>query len=95
MRYGARARRIHLSKVHPTGDVDCVCEQSVWFFAKKKAHGCRCRKSMPGNPKLAGSLCHGGGYCYHPTVVERIRGKRLCIDWTHAMRGMDALDVEL
>lgn len=34
-----KAQREHLSTVHPDGAVDCVCERSVWYFAKRKAVG--------------------------------------------------------
>jgi hypothetical protein len=97
IRYGERARRIHLSWVHPDGAVDCICELSVWFFAKGKSLGCRCRKHGRGcSPKLACSLCHGGGERgYHPGVVERIAGKRLARAWMVELRGEEADDVEL
>lgn len=96
IRYGERTRRVHLSRVHPTGPVDCICELSAWFFAKGKSVGCRCRRVQRGlSPKIAGSLCHGGGG-YHPCVIERIEGKRLARAWAHAVRGgTDPLDVEL
>src|SRR5271170_1213502 len=85
-RYGKRARDTHLRVVHPDGVVDCVCERSVWYFAKKKSLGCSCRKHVRsgfGSPKLVGSLCHMGGAArgYHPGVVERIDGKRLSASW--------------
>lgn len=95
IRYGERARRVHLSRVHPTGPVDCVCEFSAWKFAKGKAVGCRCRRVQRRySPKIAGSLCHGGGG-YHPCVVQRIAGKRLAKAWLHELLAGDPLDVEL
>jgi ribosomal protein L19E len=36
-----RAQREHLAIVHPDGAIDCVCERSVWYFAKRKALGHR------------------------------------------------------
>lgn len=93
IRYGTSTRREHLRIVHPTGDIDCVCEQSVWFFAKRKSLGCSCRRSPKGNPKLIRGLCHGMRG-YHPCVRERIDGKRLCRDWK-ARLGGDLDDVEL
>jgi hypothetical protein len=93
IRYGERARREHLRIVHPKGPVDCLCEQSAWFFAKGKSLGCRCRRVQRSlSPKIAGSLCHGGGG-YHPCVRERIDGKRLCRRWLAAAAPPD--DVEL
>ena len=85
-RYGESARREHLRVNHPDGVVDCVCEKSVWFFAKRSSNGCRCRRRSPGNsPKVAVSMCHSNAaYGYHQTVVERIAGKRLCAGWLRA-----------
>ena len=81
--------------VHPNGTPDCICERSVWWFARKKSLGCNCRRRWPGRPKLALSLCHGAG-CYHPSVVERIAGRRLAHAWLRELRGArDADDVEL
>jgi hypothetical protein len=95
VRYGERARKIHLSKVHPNGNIDCVCEQSAWFFAKRKAVGCGCRRMNPSlGPKIAASLCHGGSG-YHPSVKQRIAGKRLCLAWRDALRGFEGDDIEL
>lgn len=94
IRYGESARKIHLRWNHPDGVVDCVCEFSAWKFAKGKSMGCPCRRVQRGlSPKIAGSLCHGGGY--HPCVVERIEGKRLAKAWLLEVRGGSPLDVEL
>jgi hypothetical protein len=73
--YGTRARATHLHFNHPDGVLDCVCEQSVWFFAKSKSNGCDCRGRTHGNPK------YGYGICVHSgkpraAVGERIDGKR-------------------
>jgi hypothetical protein len=96
IRYGERARKIHLRIVHPNGVVDCVCERSAWKFAKGKAMGCRCRRRHFGcSPKIAGSVCHGGGYSYHPSAIERIAGNRLARAWLHESRGGDLDDVDL
>lgn len=109
IRYGARARAEHLRVVHPDGRfdapaaraADCVCERSVWWFAKKKSLGCSCRKHVRpgfGSPKLAGSLCHlnRSERGYHPTVVMRIEGKRLAAAWIKMIRsGTNCDDVEL
>jgi len=96
IRYGERARKIHLSRVHPNGVVDCVCERSAWKFAKGKAVGCRCRRTQRSlSPKIPGSMCHGGGGDYHDCVRERIEGKRLSKAWQHELRGAEAEDVEL
>ncbi|MEK7561047.1 MAG: hypothetical protein AAB539_03775 [Patescibacteria group bacterium] len=34
-----RAQRDHLSIVHWDGVLDCICERSVWYFAKRKSIG--------------------------------------------------------
>ena len=39
--YARRAQRLHLSRVHSDGALDCVCERSVWYFEKIKAVGHR------------------------------------------------------
>jgi len=94
IRYGERARKIHLARVHPDGVVDCVCERSAWKFAKGKSMGCHCRRVQRSlSPKIAGSLCHGGGY--HPCVIERIASKRLSKAWLSELRGVEADDVDL
>jgi hypothetical protein len=94
--YGARARRVHLRAVHANGKPDCVCEQSVWFFAKGKSIGCRCRRrGRQCGPKVAASLCHGGSGGLHPSAVQRIAGKRLVKRWLRLVRTMSALDVDL
>jgi hypothetical protein len=99
IRYGGRARAEHLRVVHPDGAIDCVCERSTWWFAKKKSLGCSCRKHVRGgSPKLAGSLCHlsGSERGYHPTVVARIEGKQLAAAWVKMIRsGVERDDVEL
>lgn len=33
------AQHVHLATVHPDGTPDCVCERSVWYFAKRKSIG--------------------------------------------------------
>ncbi len=96
IRYGERARKIHLSRVHPNGPVDCVCEFSAWKFAKGKAVGCGCRRRGRNcSPKVVASMCHGGDRGYHPCVVERIEGRRLAKAWLLELRSGDPLDVEL
>jgi len=101
IRYGGRARAVHLRAVHPDGVLDCVCERSVWWFAKKKSLGCNCRKHVRsgfGSPKLAGSLCHLGLSVrgYHPGIAERIAGHRLISGWLRDLRaGVLPDDVEL
>ena len=101
IRYGERARGVHLRVVHPDGAIDCVCERSAWFFAKKKSLGCSCKKHVRqsfGSPKLAGSLCHLGRSVrgYHPGVAERIAGRRLTYAWLIEIgRGFDPDDIDL
>ena len=34
-----KAQRVHLETVHPDGVPDCLCERSIWYFAKRKAVG--------------------------------------------------------
>ena len=93
-RYGRRAQREHMRVVHPTGEVDCVCELSVWKFAKGKSVGCGCRKRQHGAPKVGAGMCYGS-YNYREAVVERIAGKRLCAAWKVQLSGRDPLDIEL
>jgi hypothetical protein len=47
--YARRAQRLHLSRVHPNGVLDCACERSVWSFEKRKSlgHSHRCRMCHP------------------------------------------------
>lgn len=35
------AQKVHLGIVHPDGVLDCICERSVWYFAKQKSVGHR------------------------------------------------------
>jgi len=90
--YGARARAVHLRRVHPDGVVDCICEQSAWFFRKAKSVGCRCRRKKKGNPKVARGMCHG--LRYHPSLLERVAGRRLCRGWEEWVRGCDPDDFD-
>jgi len=59
----ARARRDeHLKRNHfssTTGltEVDCVCELSNTYFAKRSAFGCSCSKRVKGRPKVASGMC--------------------------------------
>jgi hypothetical protein len=93
VRYGERARREHLRVVHSTGAVDCVCEQSVWFFAKRKSLGCGCRRvGRRTGPKVVYGGCHDGIGGYHPCVRQRIDGKRLCQQWLGGLRSRIAAD---
>ena len=94
IRAGERARREHLRVIHPSGPVDCVCEFSPWFFAKRGAVSCHCKRNRKGNPKVACSICHGFGY--HPSVRERIAGNRASHAWLRAVvSGVAADDVDI
>lgn len=96
IRYGERARKLHLSWRHPEGALDCICERSAWKFAKGKSLGCPCRRVQRSlSPKISGSLCHDGVRGYHPSVVERIEGNRLARAWLLEVRSVDPLDIEL
>ena len=93
-RYARRAQRTHLRVLHPTGDLDCPCEASVWYFEKRKALGCRCRSRKAGNPKVGTGSCHG--HDYRAAVVERIAGRREARAWEDRLAsGLEADDVEL
>lgn len=82
VRKGARRRADHLARIHPTGVVDCVCEKSIWWFAKRKGLGCaKCRGRTHGNPKIGSGPCKYGLGGYRDAVVERIAGKRLARRW--------------
>lgn len=78
LRHARRAQAIHVHLAHPDGDVDCVCERSVWWFARRGVFGCGCRRRQQGNPKYARGCCAHG---MRPAVVERIEGKRECRRW--------------
>jgi len=47
-------RRDHLHLVHGgnPGAVDCACELSIFYFAKRRALGCNCRKRRKGRPRV-------------------------------------------
>lgn len=92
IRKGTRRRNDHLRLIHPTGTIDCVCEQSIWWFAKRQGLGCdRCRGRKHGNPKYGIGICRGVGKL-REAVVERIAGKRLELAW---LRSVDRDDEDL
>ena len=105
-RYYLRTWRVHIQVVHgsdgvwaPVGvsgwRIPCgACEKGPHFFVKWKAVGCNCRRRWRGNPKVPHSLCHRGEH-QHPSVVERIRGKRLCREWLVRVCIQEPDDVEL
>ena len=94
-RKGARRRHDHLKFKHPTGVVDCVCELSIWRFAKRKGLGCeKCRGRTYGNPKVACGLCTRGDNKYRAAVVARIAGKRATQRWLAAARAGLVADVD-
>lgn len=78
-RHGDRVRRIHLRQVHRNGEVDCICEQSTWFFAKRGVNRHNCRRRKSGAPKLGGGVCWK--FDMPPRIRERIDGRRLCRQW--------------
>lgn len=89
-RKGTARQREHLQRIHPSGVIDCVCEQSIWRFAKRKGLGCeKCRRRTHGNPKVPCGLCTRGDSKWRPAVVERIAGKRLVRRWLTARRLRD------
>lgn len=93
---GERRREVHLRQIHPDGVVDCACELSAWRFAKRGSVSCRCRRrSRREGPKVWSSLCHDNARGYHPSVAERIDGKRLAARWCVELRGAEPDDVEL
>lgn len=92
IRKGARRRRDHLRGRHPNGVVDCVCEQSVWRFAKRPGLGCeKCRGRTHGNPKVGNGLCARGDGKYRAAVVQRIVGRRVARRWLVAVN-LDDVD---
>lgn len=85
-RKGVRRRHDHLQRIHPTGPIDCICEQSIGWFAKRKGLGCaKCRGRVHGNPKVACGGCKWAYDKWRPAVVERIAGKRLARLWLRAI----------
>jgi hypothetical protein len=69
-------------------------KEIIVTIKQKKPHRCGCIRRPPGRPKLASSLCHGAGG-YHPSVVERIRGARLCRAWIAALSADEPDDIDL
>jgi hypothetical protein len=88
--YARRAKHVHLSLAHPDGAPDCACERSTWYFEKRKALGCDCRKRRRGQPKI-GRGCHG----WRDAVAQRTAGRRLASAWLRALDRRAADDVEL
>ena len=86
-RYGRRTQLEHLRQVHPDGVLDCACENSTWFFRKRKAVGCDCRKRKHGQPKLTTGPCNGLGMA-RPSLIERRQGRKLCKDWLSELYGL-------
>jgi hypothetical protein len=85
-RAARRAQRAHLEAIHPDGAVDCICERSALYFAKRKGlGGCDCRKRRRGAPKISPGLCYGSG-SYRPAVCDRIRWRQ---ERYHLMGGVD------
>lgn len=85
-RKARRAQLAHLRVAHPGGAVDCPCEQSPRYFAKRHGLGCGCRGRKHGQPKLGVGIC-----CAHDAraaLVERRRWRVL----SHAWRGAAVLD---
>lgn len=73
---------------------DCRCRRPLGYYFKDDV-GCRCqRRSGGAGPKVTSSTCYGGR-TYHPCVVDRIRGKRLCQAWIRTVGMLDPADVEL
>src|SRR3954447_12916827 len=92
-RSAKRAQRLHLRYAHPLGPVDCVCEQSVWYFRKAKPFGRR-RRNYRGLPKIAGRSC-GAEHGLRRRIKERIAGRRLAREWIVRLAGTEAEDIEL
>jgi hypothetical protein len=91
-RYARRAQLVHLARNHPTGEVDCVCERSVWYFEKRKSLGCQCRKRKHGQPKRGVGMCRA--YDPRPAWIARIRWRALRGRWLQALRCNHADDLE-
>ena len=82
LRVARRRRHRHLESTHPEylidpspENVDCVCETSRFYFAKKYARH-RCSKRQRGNPKY-GTGCKWG---LRDAVLARIFSRRLARD---------------
>lgn len=95
LKVARRRRHLHLLETHPEylinpspENVDCVCETSRFYFAKKfRRH--RCSKRRHGNPKFGQGVCH---LCRRAAVDARIRSRRLARDLASGRVGYD--DVE-
>ena len=85
LKVALRRRLIHLRQTHPEylidpspENVDCVCETSAFYFAKKfSRHSCGKRKH--GRPKVGYGVCHG---FTRWAAIQRSRSKRLARDLT-------------
>src|SRR4051794_21115405 len=93
VRYARWAQRVHHRHVHGGGEVDCICEQSVWYFAKAKPFFCR-RRNFKGRPKIAGLSC-GPDCGLRRRIKERIQGRRLAREWIARLGAIAPEDVEL
>jgi hypothetical protein len=94
-RYGTRCLRVHERILNPQPGEGCA-GKTPWFFAKRKAMGCRCRRSRPGTPKIPASLTCSRGDGYHPCVQARIAGRRIVRAYRAAFSDeIDAIDEAL
>ncbi len=97
LRAAQRIYREHVRWVHRFDGVECIgtciCEESVRYFAKRKAVGCDCRGRKHGQPKLGTGTCHG--LDTRPSLIERRNGRKIERGWVVGLRHLDADDIDL
>lgn len=74
MSVARRRWRLHLSRIHPDGELDCVCERSALYFEDRTALRCGCRRRRAGRPK-SGTGCWS--HELRPAVRARIDARKI------------------
>lgn len=55
--YSRKRQKAHRSLVHPDSQLDCACEGAPFYFSKRRAVGCPCRKKRFGAPRRSIGCC--------------------------------------
>ena len=78
LRDARRSQKLHIEFIHDgEQNIDCECEKSLWFFAKKGMRSCKCSKKSKGSPK------YGHGVCRSWELRPSVRARR---EWRLAKR---------
>lgn len=74
----AARRKDHLSRVHHNdlSNIDCTCELAAWYFVKRRALGCDCRKRKWGQPRRS-----SGFGCKAGRRIRIYQGRRVSREW--------------